>query len=208
MQMEQAMEIFRRTGVMQEGHFRLTSGRHSDRYMQCARLFQYPKESEAVCLEIAEFFRGANVSLVAGPAIGGIVMAYEVARILGVRNVFAERENGDMTLRRGFEASLRAGERALVVEDVVTTGGSVREVIALLLSRGVEVAGVGAVVDRSNGTVGFGAGDLQGPGAQIPFHARIPFHALVTLNVESWEAGDCPLCRRGLPIVKPGSRKQ
>ncbi|MDR1978552.1 MAG: orotate phosphoribosyltransferase [Synergistaceae bacterium] len=191
MRLEQALEIFRRTGVMQEGHFKLTSGRHSDRYMQCARLFQYPKDSATVCGEIAEFFRDKKVDLVAGPAIGGIIMAYEVARILDVRNIFAERENGVMALRRGFEAE--ADKRALVVEDVVTTGGSVKEVIELLRARGAEVVGVGSVVDRSNGTVDFGP--------------RIPFHAFAALNVASWEADACPLCREGVPIVKPGSRK-
>ncbi|MDR1621345.1 MAG: orotate phosphoribosyltransferase [Synergistaceae bacterium] len=199
MSLEQAMELFRRTGVMQEGHFKLTSGRHSDRYMQCARLFQYPAESAKVCTEIVEFFRDKNVDLVAGPAIGGIVMAYEAARILctykaGVRNIFAERENGVMTLRRGFQ--VEPGQRALVVEDVVTTGGSVKEVIELLHAQGVEVVGVGAVVDRSNGAVEFKAAD-----------SKIPFHAFAALNVESWEPDACPLCRQGLPIVKPGSRK-
>jgi orotate phosphoribosyltransferase len=194
MQLERALEIFRRTGVMREGHFKLTSGRHSDRYMQCAQLFQYSRDSETICADVAEAFRDKGVDLVAGPAIGGIIMAYEVSRILNVRNVFAERENGIMTLRRGFDVS--EGERALVVEDVVTTGGSVKEVIELLRSRNVEVVGVGSVVDRSNGTVVFETGGK-----------KIPFYAVATLNVESWEADACPLCQKGLPIVKPGSRK-
>ena len=183
------MEIFRRTGVMQEGHFRLTSGRHSDRYMQCARLFEYPRDSAEVCSDIADFFRGRPIDFVAGPAIGGIIMAYEVARLLGVRNLFAERENGAMTLRRGF--CVEPGSRALVVEDVVTTGGSVQEVIDFLRKSGVEIVGVGSVVDRSNGAVDFG----------------VPFHALVSMEVLSWAADECPLCRQGVPIVKPGSRK-
>ena len=189
MLLEQAFEIFKRTGVMQEGHFKLTSGRHSDRYMQCARLFEHPDDSVTICSEVAEVFRGKDIDLVAGPAIGGIIMAYEVARILNVRNVFAERENGVMTLRRGFDVV--SGIRALVVEDVVTTGGSAKEVVEFLRGRGVEIAGVGAVVDRSNGTVDFG----------------VPFHAVATMNVESWDPEDCPLCRQGLPITKPGSRK-
>ena len=188
MKREEALEILRRTGVMQEGHFRLTSGRHSDRYMQCARLFEYPEESERVCAEVASFFEEKKIDLVAGPALGGIIMAYEVARALRVRNIFAERENGVMTLRRGFSVS--PGIRALVVEDVVTTGGSVKEVVDLLRARSVEVVGVGAVVDRSNGKIDFG----------------VPFHALVSMEVESWEAGDCPLCRENVPIAKPGSR--
>ena len=202
---EQVMELFRRTGVMQEGHFKLTSGRHSDRYMQCARLFQYPEESMKVCAEIVDFFGDKNIDLVAGPAIGGIVMAYEVARILcargsAVRNIFAERENGVMTLRRGFQ--VEAGQRALVVEDVVTTGGSVKEVIELLHAQGVEIVGVGAVVDRSNGAVEFKVPDSRVADSRVP----VPFHAFAALHVESWEADACPLCRQGLPIVKPGSR--
>ena len=188
MLLDQALEIFRRTGVMQEGHFRFTSGRHSDNYMQCARLFELPGDSGAICSDVAEAFRGQGVDLVAGPAMGGIIMAYEVARILGVRNIFAERENGAMALRRGFDVT--PGSRALVVEDVVTTGGSVKEVVELLRGRGVEVVGVGAVIDRSNGAVDFG----------------IPFHAVATMNLKSWEAESCHLCRQGLPLTKPGSR--
>lgn len=174
---------------MQEGHFRLTSGLHSDRYMQCARLFEYPGDSAEVCSEVASFFKDQKIDLVVGPAIGGIIMAYEMARTLSIRNIFAERENGTMTLRRGFH--VESGMRALVVEDVVTTGGSVREVIDLLRDSGAEIVGVGSVVDRSNGTVDFG----------------VPFHALISMEVLSWEEGDCPLCGQGVPIVKPGSRK-
>ena len=189
MQLEQALEIFRRTGVMQEGHFRFTSGRHSDNYMQCARLFEYPNDSVTICSDVAEAFRGKGVDLVVGPALGGIIMAYEVAKLLNIRNVFAERENGAMTLRRGFDVT--AVSRALVVEDVVTTGGSVREVIELLRGHGVEVIGVGAVIDRSNGTV----------------HFDVPFYAVATMDLKSWEPEDCHLCRQGIPITKPGSRK-
>ncbi|MDR1885616.1 MAG: orotate phosphoribosyltransferase [Synergistaceae bacterium] len=184
---EKTSMILERLGVLQTGHFRLTSGRHSDRYMQCAKLFEHPVESAELCSDLSERF--SDVDLVAGPALGGIIMAYEVARALGVRNIFAEREDGRMALRRGFTVS--PGERALIVEDVVTTGGSVREVIDLLLERGAEIAGVGAVVDRSGGSVSFGA----------------PFHALMTLEVASWEESECPICREGHPIVKPGSRQ-
>jgi orotate phosphoribosyltransferase len=164
--------------------------------MQCAQLFQYPVESAAVCADIADFFRDRKSDRVAGPALGGIIMAYEVARLLcapnvSVRNVFAEREGGVMNLRRGFENSVRAGGRALVVEDVVTTGGSVKEVIGLLEERGVEVVGVGSVVDRSDGDA----------------HFSVPFHALVSMEIETWPPDACPLCRQGLPIIKPGSRK-
>jgi orotate phosphoribosyltransferase len=189
MLLEDALEIFKRTGVMQEGHFQFTSGRHSDNYMQCARLFEFPDDSVVICSDVAEAFRSQRVDFVAGPAIGGIIMAYEVARILGVRNIFAERENGAMTLRRGFD--ITNGGRVLVVEDVVTTGGSVKEVIELLRGCGAEIAGVGAVIDRSGGAVDFG----------------VPFHAVATMNLESWEANECHLCRQGVPLTKPGSRK-
>ncbi|MDR0617007.1 MAG: orotate phosphoribosyltransferase [Synergistaceae bacterium] len=181
--------ILERLGVLQSGHFRLTSGRHSDKYMQCARLFEHPQETTELCFSLAENFREDGVSLVAGPALGGIIMAYEVARALGVRNVFAERENGVMTFRRGF--SIFPGDRVLVVEDVVTTGGSAKEVVSLVREAGGEVAGVGAIVVRSTGTVEFGA----------------PFHPLLSLDVLSWDEKECPLCRDGVPIVKPGSRE-
>lgn len=182
-------EILGALGALQEGHFRLTSGRHSDKYMQCARLFEHPEESAGLCALLADEFREFGVELVAGPAIGGIIAAYEVARALGVRNIFAERENGVMTLRRGFH--VEPGTRVLAVEDVVTTGGSVKEVVSLLRALGADVVGAGAVVDRSAGKVELGT----------------PFKALLTLDAVSWAPEDCPLCRRGMPIVKPGSRQ-
>ncbi len=185
---EKTAKILERLGVLHTGHFRLTSGRHSDRYMQCAKLFEHPKESEELCCDLAESFYEEKIDVVAGPALGGVIMAYEVARACGVRNIFAERENGVMTLRRGF--SVEPGERVLVVEDVVTTGGSVKEVIDLLKERGSEVVGVGSVVDRSNGAVDFG----------------VPFHPLMSVDVQSWDASECPLCKEGVPIRKPGSR--
>ncbi len=183
---EEILDIFRKTGVMLEGHFLLTSGRHSDKYMQCAKLFQYPDISEKFSKELAGRFD--NIDLVAGPAIGGIILAYEVARQLGVPNVFAERENGAMTLRRGF--SVQEGARVLVVEDVVTTGGSVKEVIELLTKLGATVAGVGSIVDRSNGNVNFG----------------VPFESVLCMQVISYEPQECPLCKTGIHAVKPGSR--
>ena len=183
---KEILDIFRETGVMLEGHFLLTSGRHSDRYMQCAKLFQNADVSERFAKALAEKFDG--VDMVAGPAIGGIILAYEVSRQLGVPNVFAERENGEMTLRRGF--SIPKGARVLVVEDVVTTGGSVKEVISLVREMGGEVVGVGSIVDRSNGKVDFG----------------VPFAAVLSMEVISYDPEDCPLCRQGIPAVKPGSR--
>ena len=183
---EEILDIFRQTGVMLEGHFLLTSGRHSNRYMQCAKLFQYPDISEKFAKLLAEKFSG--VDLVAGPAVGGIILAYEVSRQMKVPNIFAERENGVMALRRGF--AVPQGARVLVVEDVVTTGGSVKEVIELVRKLGSEVAGVGSIVDRSNGAVDFG----------------VPFHAVLSMEVVSYPAEDCPLCREGTPAIKPGSR--
>jgi orotate phosphoribosyltransferase len=156
--------------------------------MQCARLFEHPAESGELCADLAGLFGGEVVNLVAGPALGGIIMAYETARALGVRNIFAEREGGVMTFRRGF--AVAPGTRVLVVEDVVTTGGSVREVIELIRAGGAEVVGVGAIVDRSGGGVEFG----------------VPFRPLLSMSVESWNEADCPLCREGRPIAKPGSR--
>ncbi len=185
---ERIIEIFKETGVMLTGHFQLTSGRHSDHYMQCAQLFQYPEYSEMMCAELAEYFRNEKIDLVAGPAVGGIIIAYETARALKVRNIFAERQNGVMTFRRGF--AVQPGERVLVTEDVVTTGGSVREVIELVRAAGGEVVGVGSIVDRSNGQVDFG----------------VPFKAVLSMEVLSWEPEDCPLCKQGSVAVKPGSR--
>ena len=186
---EMTREILLRLGALKQGHFRLTSGLHSDRYMQCAALFQFPRESEQLCAALAEKFAGQKIDLVAGPALGGIIMAYEVARALGVPNIFSEREEGKMTFRRGVR--VEAGQKVLVVEDVVTTGGSVKEVIGLVRAAGGEVVGVGSVVDRSGGKADFG----------------VPFQALMTLEATNWKEEDCPLCKEGVPIVKPGSRK-
>lgn len=186
---EQALQVLKDREAILEGHFLLTSGRHSDKYCQCAKLFRYADTSELICRDLAEFFKDMNVELVVGPAVGGIILAYEMGRQLGVPNIFAERENGNMTLRRGF--TVEKGQRCIVCEDVVTTGGSVKEVIALLRGMGAEVIGVGSVVDRSDGKVDFG----------------VPFHAVLSMEVTSWEADECPLCKEGkTPAVKPGSR--
>ncbi len=187
---EEIIQIFREKEVMLEGHFLLTSGRHSDKYLQCAKLFQYADTSEIICRQLAEQFAGDGIDLVAGPAIGGIIMAYEMGRQFGVKNIFAERDNGVMTFRRGFQVPEDAN--VLVVEDVVTTGGSVREVVSLLKAMGANVVGVGSVVDRSNGQVDFGC----------------KFRAVLSMEVVSYEPENCPICKTGLPLVKPGSRKK
>ena len=181
--------IFKQTGLMLEGHFLLTSGRHSNRYMQCAKLFQYPEYSEMICKDLAGRFAGQKIDLVVGPAVGGIIMSYEMARQFNVPNIFAERENGAMTLRRGF--SIPDGAKVLVVEDVVTTGGSVREVMDIVAEAKAEVVGVCVVVDRSGGKIDFG----------------VPFEAAYETEIQSYEPSQCPLCEQGLELVKPGSRK-
>ncbi len=186
---ERVLEILQEAGVLLEGHFLLTSGRHSDKYMQCARLFQNAKYSEELCSELADLYRDSNVDIVIGPAIGAILISYEVARQLGVPNIFAERDaDGKMTLRRSF--SIEKGQRVLVVEDVVTTGGSVREVVELVKECGGEVVGVGSIIDRTAGKIDFG----------------VPYKAVLPIEVVSYEADECPICKKGIPVVKPGSR--
>ncbi len=185
---EEKIQLLKDAQVLQTGHFRLTSGRHSEQYMQCARVFEHAKYAEPICKDIADAFRDEKIDLVIGPAVGGIIITYEVARQIGVRNIFAERENGAMTLRRNF--AIEPGARVLVVEDTITTGGSVKEVIALVKANSGVVVGVGSVVDRSNGAVDFG----------------VPLHAAVSMEVVSYDSAECPLCKQGLPITKPGSR--
>ena len=189
LQRERVLEILKEAGVLLEGHFLLTSGRHSNRYLQCAKVFRNAKYAEELCASLAEQFKDEKVELVIGPALGAIQMAYEVSRHIGCENFFAEREDGAMTLRRGFV--VEKGQRVLVVEDVVTTGGSVREVIDLVKNAGGIVVGVGALVDRTGGEIDFG----------------VPFKAVISMKVESYDAADCPLCKQGIPVVKPGSRK-
>jgi len=184
---DEIIDLLKRTGVLQEGHFRLTSGRHSPTFLQCSQVMQYPHYAEMLCRQLAAPFQGSGVQTVIGPAMGGIILAYETARALGVRAIFAEREEGKMHLRRGF--SMTPGERFLVVEDAVTTGGSVNEVLELLAEAKARVVGVAMLVDRSGGRVGFG----------------VPQEALVTLDIPSYSPAECPLCRAGVPITYPKS---
>ena len=181
-------KIFQDTGALLSGHFRLTSGRHADQYFQCALVLQHPQYAEILCRQLAARFQGEGVSVVIGPAMGGIIVAHETARALGVRSLFTERENGAMKLRRGF--TLQPGEKVLVVEDVITTGGSVKEVIEVVRVLGGEVVGAGVLVDRSNGIANLG----------------VRTEALLTMPVLSYTPEECPLCKQGLPAVKPGSR--
>lgn len=185
---EKILGIFRETKALLEGHFQLTSGLHSPHYFQCARVLQYPKYLHLFAGEIAGHFENDEIELVISPAIGGIVVGTEVGRMLGVRTIFAERKDGSMQVRRGLE--VRSGERVLVVEDVVTTGGSVQEVIGLANKAGGLLAGVGYVVDRSNG--------------KISFHSKQ--FSVLQMDVTAYKPEDCPLCRENIPITKPGSR--
>jgi orotate phosphoribosyltransferase len=184
------LKIFESTGALLNGHFLLTSGRHSDKYFQCAKVLQYPEYTSQVCSVISKFFEKFEIDTVIAPAMGGIIVGYEVARQLGKRSIFTERENNLMTLRRGF--SLSENEKVLVCEDVVTTGGSVFEVIEIVKSFGAKVIGVASIVDRSNGKVDFG----------------YPFISSLKLDVISFNADECPLCKENkIALVKPGSRK-
>lgn len=186
---QQAEQILQETGVLLNGHFILTSGKHSAQYMQCARILQYPAHTETLIKGLADAFHGDNIDVVIGPAMGGVIIAYELARQLGAKNLFAEREDGKMTLRRSF--AVEKGQRVLVAEDVITTGGSVREVMDVVCEGGGVVAGVAILVDRSMGQADFG----------------VKTKAAYTADIVAYDAADCPLCKAGgLPAVKPGSR--
>jgi orotate phosphoribosyltransferase len=186
---EEMLQIFRETNALLDGHFLLTSGLHSPHYFQCAKVLQYPKYLHLFAGEIVKQFEQREIELVISPAIGGIVVGTEVGRMLEVRTIFAERENVVMSLRRGF--GIKKGERVLVVEDVVTTGGSVKEIIQLVEKAGAALAGVGYIVDRSNGKTIFDAKTFS----------------ILQMDVVTYTPESCPLCKEGTPAVKPGSRK-
>lgn len=186
---EEVIQKFRETGALLEGHFILTSGLHSAIYLQCALVLQHPRQAEEFGRDIAEQFQTETIQTVASPAIGGLIIGHEVARALGSRFIWTEREAGKMVLRRGFSVS--PGERILVVEDVVTTGGSTRETVAALQTNGANVVGAASIIDRSAGKAEVG----------------VPRIALATLDVASVDPADCEACRRGEPAIKPGSRK-
>ncbi len=189
---EDILEMFKKSGALLEGHFLLTSGNHSNQYFQCAKVLQYPEYAEKLCGIIADRFKDKKIDVVVAPAIGGIVVGQEVARQLGARSIFTERKDGAMRLRRGFE--IKAGERVLVCEDVVTTGGSVFEVIEKVKQQGGEFAGIGYIVDRSGGNVRFPVVNTED---QI---------ACYTTQAVKYSPVECPLCKEGSEPVKPGSR--
>ena len=185
---KETLALYEATGALLRGHFRLTSGLHSDLYLQSALVLQHPAHAEALGRALADAFRGAGARTVLAPAIGGILVAHEVARALEIRALFTEREAGVMTLRRGF--TLPRGERCLVVEDVITTGGSTREVVDCVEQLGGEVVGIGSLIDRSGGAAAF----------------AVKRAALATVTAATFAPEACPLCRGGSVAVKPGSR--
>ena len=187
------LDLFLETGAYLKGHFRLTSGLHSSEYLQCALVLAHPRHAEtlgrALAEGVARLAGERKIETVVSPAMGGLIIGHEVARALGARHILTERDaDRKMVLRRGF--TLRAGETAVVIEDVVTTGGSSLEVVELLKAAGADVLAAGSIIDRSGGRADLG----------------LPRVALATLNVVSWEPAQCPLCAQGLPVVKPGSR--
>ncbi len=181
------LRVLEQTGAVQTGHFLLSSGRHSPQYIQCARLLQHPYLAERTCAALAHRFLSDHPQVVIAPAMGGIIVAHEVARALGVRAIFAERVDGRFAIRRSL--TIAPGERVLIVEDVVTTGGSTREVADIVAENGGQIVGIGALVDRTGG-------------ARVPWR----FEALIGIEVPTYEPGACPQCALGLPAAKPGSR--
>jgi orotate phosphoribosyltransferase len=185
---EELLDRFRRSGALLDGHFRLSSGLHSTGYLQCALVLQQPADAEALGQAIAERVHDLQPTVVLSPALGGVVIGQEVGRALGVRAIFAERQDGTLMLRRGF--MLSDADRVLVVEDVLTTGGSTRETIQVARAAGAHVVGVASIVDRSGGTAAF----------------DVPYASLLQVTLPTYQPDACPLCAKGLPVAKPGSR--
>ena len=182
------LELLKESNALMEGHFLLSSGKHSDQYVQCAKLLQYPDKAEEVCQYIKEKLDGVEIDLVCGPAMGGIIISYELARALGVPAIFTERVENEMTLRRGFE--IEEGQKVLIVEDVITTGKSSKETIKVLEDLGAEVVGIAALVDRTGGK-----------------NIGLNLYPAISLDIKIYEPEECPMCERGIDVEKPGSRK-
>jgi orotate phosphoribosyltransferase len=189
MKRDEILKLLEQVGAIRQGHFELSSGRHSGTYIQCALVLQFPQHAESLGRALSEIFRDHTVACVVSPALGGVIIGHEVARALGVRALFVERDrSGQMALRRGFE--LKPGERVLVIEDVWTTGGSTRETIGVVEQEGGLAVAAGALIDRSGGAI----------------ELNVPSRALVELNVPSYEPDECPQCRAGGMPTRPGSR--
>lgn len=182
------LQLFRESGALHEGHFRLSSGLHSPGYLQCALVLQHPAHAETLGRALGEALRDLKPTVVLSPALGGLIIGHEVGRALGVRAIFAERQEKVLTLRRGF--SLSSSDRVVIIEDVVTTGGSTRETMVVAREAGATVVGAGSIIDRSGGQSAL----------------DVPFRALVQLSLPTYQPEACPLCTQGLPITKPGSR--
>ena len=185
---EQVLDIYKKTGALLTGHFLLSSGLHSEQYLQSALVLQQPDIATSLCAGLAEHFKSSRIEVVIAPALGGVFVSHETARALKVRALFAERVNGELTLRRGF--TIKPGERVLVVEDVITTGKSTKETLEVVKKSGGTVVAAGSLVDRSGGKADLG----------------VPYKSLVTLNVPAYAPESCPLCKAGSTPVKPGSR--
>jgi len=188
MEKEEILEIFRQAGAFLEGHFLLTSGLHSPFYIEKFKILQFPRYVEILCGEIIRHFSGEKIDVVVGPAVGGIILAYEVARQLGVKMAFTEREEGKMVFRRDFQ--LKKGDRVLIVEDVVTTGASVEEVIKRVEETGSQIVGIGVLVDRSGKKANF----------------SYPFYPLLEIEAQTYSPEECPLCQQKIALQKRGSR--
>lgn len=185
---KEVLKIFENRKALLTGHFKLSSGLHSEKYLQCALVLQYPNLAKKLCAQLAKKFAGEKISVVIGPALGGVVVSYEVARALKARSLFSEREKGKMILRRGFK--ILPSDKVLVVEDVITTGASVKEVINLVKSKKARVIGLGSIIDRSIKKINFG----------------VKQKSLARIEVKTYSAQDCPLCKKDIPVYKPGSR--
>src|SRR3954470_11749483 len=185
---DELLDVYRRSGALLDGHFRLTSGLHSPGYLQCALVLQHPQQAESLGRAIADRVRELRPTVVLSPALGGIVIGQEVGRALGVRAIFAERQDGQLVLRRGF--TIHPTDRVLVVEDVMTTGGSTRETIDVAKAAGGQVVGAASIVNRSGGALAF----------------DVPYLSLLEIALPTYEPDKCPLCAEGRPVVKPGSR--
>ena len=188
MKSEEVLDIYKKTGALLTGHFLLSSGLHSEQYLQSALVLQQPDIATKLCAALAEHFKNSKIEVVIAPALGGVFVSHETARALGVRAIFAERVNGELTLRRGF--TIKPGERVLVVEDVITTGKSTKETIEVVKKAGGVAVAAASLVDRSGGKAELG----------------VPYKSLVTLNVPTYAAEACPLCKAGSTPIKPGSR--
>ncbi len=188
MNSDDVLKLFRDSGALLEGHFRLSSGLHSGGYLQCALVLQHPQHAEPLGRALGAKLASLGATVVLSPAIGGLIIGHEVGRALGVRAIFAERQDAVLTLRRGFPLS--TDDRVVIIEDVVTTGGSTRETIAVAEAAGAKVVGAGSVIDRSGGNSNLG----------------VPFSSLVTLSLPTYQQDACPMCAKGEPVVKPGSR--